>query len=94
MDSVEEIGLFVVVGGEDDVEDDSLENLAGRQYGSGEIMSKESLHSSTLLGPQLRLVCRTLPCNACKHPNTYHPALPAGSAGRRTSTLDPTPRHC
>ena len=27
VDAVEEVGLFVVVGGEEDVEDDSLENL-------------------------------------------------------------------
>lgn len=73
--AVEKVRLLVVIGGEDNVKDDSFKNLFPISttdvlfWGCGNII--RSLASPD---PQPHLVCYTPPDSAYKHQYTYRPA--------------------
>ena len=70
VDAVEEVGLFVVVGGEEDVVDYSLEDLKHvRALAKDKLVADDLLH---VAGPHSlrRILCPRPVDNACKHPGT------------------------
>ena len=76
LDAVEEVGLFVVVGREDNVEDYSLEDLWGWEGVVSWLRVKRreegvGLRLAGDLGPIQRIQYRGLDDSACRHRDTY-----------------------
>lgn len=72
VDAVEKIGLLVVVGGEDDIVDDSLQDLC--MLANVNCQGLLSLRNAVLRDPPPQPQCPELVYNACKHQGIYHRA--------------------
>jgi hypothetical protein len=75
VNAVEEVGLFVVVGCEDDIVDDSLQDLE-KLANTYTIKRTVFLRNEASEDPPQQPQYPELVCNACKHPGTCHHASP------------------
>ena len=70
VDAVEEVGLFVVVGGKDDIVDDSLQDL--RELANTKYMDASDVRNEASRDLPPQPLCQEPVCNACKHQDTCH----------------------